>query len=75
MPARTITIPDDTEAHLTFGSRRVKLTNLSKIFWEDEHITKRDLLQYYADVSQSLLPHPAERAMVSAMDVTCSSIA
>ena len=64
MPARAITIPVETEATLTFGSRRVKLTNLSKVFWEDEQITKRDLLQYYADVSPYLLPHLAERAMV-----------
>jgi bifunctional non-homologous end joining protein LigD len=64
MPARAITIPDTAEAQLTFGGRLVRLTNLSKVFWEDEHITKRDLLQYYADVSPYLLPHIAERAMV-----------
>ncbi len=63
MPARTI-IPDDTEVQLTLGQHRVKLTNLSKVFWEDEQITKRDLLQYYADVSPYLLPHLADRAMV-----------
>ena len=64
MPARSVTIPDESEATLTFGSRRVKLTNLGKIFWDNEQITKRDLLQYYADVSPYLLPHLAERAMV-----------
>ena len=64
MPARSITIPDESEATLTFGSRRVKLTNLGKIFWDSEQITKRDLLQYYTDVSPYLLPHLAERAMV-----------
>ena len=64
MPERFLTIPDDAETQLTFGTQRVKLTNLSKVFWEDEQITKRDLLQYYADVSPYLLPHLAERAMV-----------
>ena len=64
MPARAITIPNETEALLTFGARRVKLTNLSKVFWADEQVTKRDLLQYYADVSPYLLPHLAARAMV-----------
>lgn len=63
MTARTI-IPADTETQLAFGERRVKLTNLSKVFWEAEQITKRDLLQYYADVSPYLLPHLADRAMV-----------
>lgn len=64
MPARIITIPDETETQLTLGHHRVKLTNLTKVFWADERITKRDLLQYYADVSPHLLPHLADRAMV-----------
>ena len=64
MPARIITIPDETETQLTLGQHRVKLTNLTKVFWADERITKRDLLQYYADVSPYLLPHLADRAMV-----------
>ena len=42
----------------------VKLTNLQKIFWPKLKLTKRDLLQYYADVSLWLLPHVQNRAMV-----------
>ena len=60
-----ITIPDvDGEAELTLARRRVRLTNLGKLFWTEPAITKRDLLQYYADVSPWLLPHLRERAMV-----------
>jgi bifunctional non-homologous end joining protein LigD len=44
--------------------RVVKLTNLDKLFWTKEGITKRDLLQHYADVSAALLPHLRDRAMV-----------
>jgi bifunctional non-homologous end joining protein LigD len=44
------------------GGRRVSLTNLQKKFWPT--ITKGDLLQYYADVSEVLLPHLHDRAMV-----------
>lgn len=44
--------------------RVVKLTNLGKFFWPKLGITKRDLLQYYADVSPLLLPHLTDRAMV-----------
>ena len=40
-----------------FGAREVRLTNLNKLFWKKLKITKRDLLQYYADVSPWLLPH------------------
>lgn len=42
----------------------VKLTNLGKPFWPELGITKRDLLQYYADVAPVLLPHLTDRAMV-----------
>ncbi|CAN5904628.1 non-homologous end-joining DNA ligase [soil metagenome] len=63
MPARTI-IPDAADAQLTLGGRTVRLTNLQKAFWPDDGITKRDLLQYYADVAPFLLPHLRDRAMV-----------
>ncbi|HUK14845.1 MAG TPA: non-homologous end-joining DNA ligase, partial [Bryobacteraceae bacterium] len=38
--------------------------NLQKQFWPELHISKRDLLQYYIDVSGVLLPHLKNRAMV-----------
>jgi len=63
--ARAITIPnDESELELTFAGKRVKLTNLDKVFWREDGITKRDLLQYYADVAPALLPHLRDRAMV-----------
>jgi len=52
------------EADLRVGRYKVKLTNLQKLFWPKPGITKRDLLQYYADVSSVLLPHLKDRAMV-----------
>src|SRR4051794_11614461 len=60
-----IAIPSDMdECEIAAGERRVKLTNLRKPFWPALGITKRDLLQYYADVSPWLLPHVEDRAMV-----------
>ena len=62
---RVIAIPtDEPETELTLGGKRVKLTNLDKLFWRESGITKRHLLQYYADVSPALLPHLRDRAMV-----------
>jgi bifunctional non-homologous end joining protein LigD len=52
------------QLEVNFGNRQVKLTNLNKLFWPDLKITKRHLLQYYADVSSVLLPHLQDRAMV-----------
>jgi len=62
---RAIRIPEnESDVELTIGGKRVTLTNLDKLFWRDAGITKRDLLQYYADVSPALLPHLRDRAMV-----------
>src|SRR5258708_37306347 len=60
-----VVIPPGVEQiEVGFGDRHVKLTNLNKLFWPVLKITKRDLLQYYADVSTVLLPHLQDRAMV-----------
>jgi bifunctional non-homologous end joining protein LigD len=62
---RPLQVPTDApDAELTVAGRSVRLTNLGKIFWADEGITKGDLLQYYADVADVLLPHLRDRAMV-----------
>ncbi|MDQ5858486.1 MAG: non-homologous end-joining DNA ligase [Acidobacteriota bacterium] len=63
--ASRLVIPRDAvDVFLTVESREVRLTNVNKLFWKDLGITKGDLLQYYADVSEWLLPHLADRAMV-----------
>src|SRR4051812_40643985 len=62
---RRVEIPKDAEQlELRLSGREVKLTNLQKLFWPELKITKRDLIQYYADVSPVLLPHLQDRAMV-----------
>ena len=63
--AGSVIIPNDRDdIELVFGKRRVKLTNLNKPFWPRLGITKRDLLQYYADIARFILPHLHDRAMV-----------
>jgi bifunctional non-homologous end joining protein LigD len=52
------------ETEFQAGKHAVRLTNLDKLFWPELKITKRELLQYYADVSGVLLPHLRDRAMV-----------
>jgi bifunctional non-homologous end joining protein LigD len=57
--------PEDKQGlELEIEGKLVKLTNLGKLFWPKLGITKRDLLQYYADVAPVLLPHLSDRAMV-----------
>ncbi len=58
-------VPDGVnDIELPIGSRAVKLTNLQKVFFPEIGARKRDVLQYYADVSAALLPHLKNRAMV-----------
>src|SRR5262245_61420515 len=58
-------VPDAPEdAEVAVGGKRVKLTNLSKVFWPTLGLTKRDLLSYYTEVAPVLLPHLRDRAMV-----------
>jgi len=55
---------DEDNVEVEAGGRTVRLTNLSKPFWPKIGLTKRDLIQYYADVADVLLPHIHDRAMV-----------
>ena len=55
---------DLNETDVSVDGGTVRLTNLQKVFWPDLGLTKRDLLQYYWDVSRWLLPHLKDRAMV-----------
>jgi bifunctional non-homologous end joining protein LigD len=57
-------IPSSGTVTLDVDGREVRLTNLDKVFWTEERITKGDLLQYYADVARLLLPHIRDRPMV-----------
>jgi bifunctional non-homologous end joining protein LigD len=63
--AAGITLPADADTvELRAEERTIRLTNLRKVFWPELGLTKRDLLQYYADVAPALLPHLRDRAMV-----------
>jgi bifunctional non-homologous end joining protein LigD len=43
------------------GSRELKLSNLDKVFFPVERITKGDLLEYYRAVAPALVPHLRDR--------------
>lgn len=63
-PSRLVLPTGRTDLELTVGRKKLRLTNLEKQFWPELHITKRELLQYYIDLSPYLLPHLKNRAMV-----------
>jgi bifunctional non-homologous end joining protein LigD len=39
------------------GGRTITVTNLDKLFWPEDHITKGDLLAFYRDITPTLLPY------------------
>jgi len=56
----------DTEASrkkevVSVGGHRLTLTNLDKVLYPETGTTKADVLAYYAEISDLLIPHAADR--------------
>ncbi|MEO8474219.1 MAG: DNA ligase D [Chryseolinea sp.] len=51
---------DETQVRKVNG-HDIKFTNLSKIYWPDEKITKRDMLNYYYQIAPYILPYLKDR--------------
>ena len=62
---RDALIPVKAPAELTIDvdSRRLKFTNLHKIFYPGEGIAKRDLINYYDAIADLILPHLRDRPL------------
>jgi DNA ligase D-like protein (predicted ligase)/DNA ligase D-like protein (predicted polymerase)/DNA ligase D-like protein (predicted 3'-phosphoesterase) len=45
------------------GGRELRLSNLDKVFWPEEGYTKGDVIAYYFNVSDLILPHLLERPL------------
>jgi len=48
---------------LEVDGRELRLSNLNKVYWPDDGITKGDLLAYYWNVADLLLPHLHDRPL------------
>lgn len=51
----------DNEKTISFGKKEVKITNLNKVFWPEENITKGDVITYYTTISKYILPYLKDR--------------
>ncbi|MEO8370237.1 MAG: DNA ligase D [Candidatus Solibacter sp.] len=70
MPAATVPVPAVTgdlvsgkEATLTIDGHTLKFTNLPKLYYPDDGVAKRDVINYYNAVADLILPHLQDRAL------------
>jgi bifunctional non-homologous end joining protein LigD len=52
---------EPVETEIRRGTTVLRLSNLDKVFWPEEEITKGDLLAYYREVASVLVPHLRDR--------------
>jgi bifunctional non-homologous end joining protein LigD len=58
---KTIVNPTEETQVKTINGHSLKFTNLSKVFWPEEQVTKRDVLNYYYQVAPYILPYLKNR--------------
>ena len=69
-PAFTVEFPHALDARrdgdawwFEIDGRELRLSNLNKVFWPDEGYTKGDLVAYYLNVADLIVPHLAGRPL------------
>jgi bifunctional non-homologous end joining protein LigD len=58
---KTLLNPTDETQVRAINGHELKFTNLSKLYWPKEKITKRELLNYYYQVAPYILPYLKDR--------------
>ncbi|MBV9988715.1 MAG: DNA ligase D [Chitinophagaceae bacterium] len=58
---KTLLNPTDETQVRSINGHELKFTNLSKLYWPKEKITKRDMLNYYYQVAPFMLPYMKDR--------------
>ncbi|MER3498269.1 MAG: DNA ligase D [Chitinophagaceae bacterium] len=53
--------PKEEAQTRTVNGHDLRFTNLSKIFWKKEGLTKRDMINYYSQVAPYMLPYLKDR--------------
>ncbi|HEX2919698.1 MAG TPA: DNA ligase D [Bacteroidales bacterium] len=57
----TLLNPTEETQVKNISGHDLKFTNLSKVYWPDEGITKREMLNYYYQVSEFIVPYLKDR--------------
>lgn len=60
---RTLLNPREETQTRKVNGKELKFTNLSKVYWPDDGITKRDMFNYYHRMATYILPYLKDRPM------------
>jgi len=60
---KTVLNPTDETQVRKINGHDLKFTHLSKIYWPEDKITKRDMFNYYYQVAEYILPYLKDRPM------------
>lgn len=58
---KTLLNPTEKTQVKKVNKHDLKFTNLNKVFWPDEKVTKRDLINYYYQIAPYILPYLKDR--------------
>lgn len=61
---KTLLNPTEETQTRVINGHEVKFTNLSKVFWDKEKLTKRDMINYYFQVAPYMLPYMKDRPQI-----------
>lgn len=56
-------VPSAKDVTAAVGDRKLRLTNLNKVYWPDEGYTKGDLIDYYRRIAPYILPYLKDRPL------------
>lgn len=60
---RTLLNPQEETQTRKVQGKDLKFTHLSKVYWPDDDITKRDMFNYYYRIAEYILPYLKDRPM------------
>lgn len=60
---KTLLNPKDATQVRTVAGKELKFTNLNKVFWPKDGVTKRDMLNYYFQIAPYILPYLNDRPL------------
>ena len=62
-PTKTLLNDNDETQSLKINKHEIKFSHLNKLYWPEESISKRDMFNYYHEISSFILPYLKDRPL------------